>query len=177
MLYSLDTWKIICVKYSNETGSELSIITTASTIWCHISFNIFHIPVLIYHRDDSFHLGLISVIVDNQKLFTISRFWDCKGFWEMRLYVKRKPCGAETEILQDNYVNTMAADVPVPCAANHQRHWYLTKQGEVIFHVEKNQLPVPPHFRGWLECKHIYFSLYEFSRQFDLRGALVQFKL
>ena len=40
----------------------------------------------------------------------------------MRLYVKRKHCGAETEILQDNYVNTMAADVPVPCAANHQRH-------------------------------------------------------
>ena len=104
---------------------------------CHISFNIFHIPVLIYHRDDSFHLGLISVRVDNQKLFTISRFWDCKGFWEMRLYVKRKPRGAETEILQDNYVNTMAADVPVPCAAKHQRHWYLTKQGEVIFHEEK----------------------------------------
>ena len=62
--------KNICVKYSTETGSELSIITTASAIWCHINFNIFHIYVFIYNKDDSFHMCSILVRVDNQKLLT-----------------------------------------------------------------------------------------------------------
>ena len=54
------------------------------------------------------------------------------------------PSGAETEILQDNKINTRAADDLVPYVTRSSTTMALTMQHQrvLIIHKEKCQLPV-----------------------------------
>ena len=68
------------------------------------------------------------------------------------------PFSAETGILQDKWVDTMAADALAPCVARASASMVLTMQDKqlLVFHKERFQRPVLSQDREMIENTNVF---------------------
>ena len=83
------------------------------------------------------------------------------------------PSVPETRIIQNIYINTMAADALTTCVVKASASMILTTEDEqiLVFHEERIQLPVPTQF--WAVIQNINTDILKFTKINSAQQGLI----